>query len=202
MKIIFLKKQDGKSNWRVRISITIMLSCSIFMSFFMLNQPAATWQEAGEWQVRVYQKADHMMSTTPPWLLINEFKMGLTRQESDPPVWCLQVEDIGENELLPGISQLLIYYSEDLIVVDGYALNKENQKVMNIDEFFDLSLYGSEFFSPQRKRYQNLLMFVNEKVKVELCEEKGKNAWWDKDHPWWINYESNNPPLKAQLQLD
>jgi hypothetical protein len=128
--------------------------------------------------------------------------MDLTREETGPAVWCLQVEDIGSNELFPGISRLVIYYSEDLKIVDGYALNTENRKVMTINEFFQLSLYGSEFFSPQRKRYQNLLMFVNEKVKVKLCKEEGKNAWWDKDHSWWINYESNNPPLKAQLQLE
>jgi len=200
MKIIFVKKQDGKSNWRIRFLIAISLSCSILISFFILNQLVAKWEEAGEWQVRVYQRADHMMSTTPPWLMINELKMGLTRQKSGSAVWCLQVEDIGGNELFPGISQLLIYYSEDLKVVNGYALNKKNQKVMNIEEFFHLSLYGAEFFSPQRKRYQNLLMLMNKKVKVELCEEKGRNVWWDKDHPWWIIYESNDPPLKAQLE--
>jgi hypothetical protein len=202
MKIIFFKKQRGKSNWKRKIIITISISCCMLMSTFMLNQPAATWQEADQWQVKVYQKADHMMADAPPWLMINEFKMDLTRQESQPPVWCLQVEDMGGNELLPGISSLLIYYSKDSKVIDGYAFNEENKKVMIIDEFFELSLYGSEFFSPQRKRYQNLLMIVKDEVKVELCEEKGKNAWWDKEHPWWINYESNNPPLKAQLQSE
>jgi len=202
MKIIFLKKQVGRSSWRIGILKTIIVSCSILIAFFILNQPDAAWQEADEWQVKVYQKADQMMSDAPPWILINEFKMDLTREETGPAAWCLQVEDIGSNEMLPGISRLAIYYSEDLKIVDGYALNMENQKVMNINEFFQLSLYGSEFFSPQRKRYQNLLMLVKGDVKIKLCEEKGKNVWWDRDHSWWINYESNNPPLKAQLQFE
>lgn len=199
MKIIFFKKQGGKGKFRNRFIITISLSCSILMSFFVLNQPVAKWEETGEWQVKVYQKADHMMADAPPWLMVNELKMTLTKQESRLIPWCLQVEDIQGNELLPGISRLLIYYSEDLKVVDGFALNEKNQKVMKIGEFFYLSVYGSEFFSPQRKRYQDLLLVLKERVKVELSEEKGKNAWWEKDHPWWVIYESTDPPLKAQF---
>jgi hypothetical protein len=184
---------------KTKLITTIVLSCSILIFFYLLNQPAVEWQEAGQWQIRVYQKADHMMSGDPPYLTVNELKMDLTRQEDSPIVWRLQIHDINGNQLFPGIVGLIINYSEDLKIVNGYALNDSGQKVMDIDKFFYLSLYGSEFFSPQRKKYQSLALLFNEKIKIELCKEKGRNVWWDKNHPWWIIYESDSPPLKAQL---
>lgn len=187
------------------LMIFVCIICTFLLSFFILNQPGFKWEKGGEWQVNVYQKANQMMDADPPWIMINELNMKLTRQESpqssDPSLWCLQVRDIKGDQLLPGVTQLLIYYSDDLKVVDGFCLNERNEKVMGIDEFFYLSLYGSEFFSPQRKRYLNLFLLVNEKVKIELSEDKGIQIWYDKDHPWWVIYESDNPPLRAQLQI-
>jgi len=95
---------------------------------------------------------------------------------------------------------LFIYYGEDLAMVDGYGVNAENEKVMGLREFFSLSLCGEEFFSLQRKRYQHLLMLVRDEVKVVLDEKRGKKAWWEKEHPWWVYFESDEPKLKAKLQ--
>ncbi len=179
--------------------------CVILLSFFILNQPGFKWEKGGEWQVNVYQKANHMMTDDPPWIEINELNMQLTRQESirtsDRSLWILEVKDIKGNELLPGVTQLLIYYSDELNVIQGYGLNEHNEKTMGIDEFFSLSLYGAEFFSPQRKIYQNLFLLLNEQVKIELSEARGIHIWYDKTHPWWITYESNEPSLRAQLQI-
>ncbi|MGI6677798.1 MAG: hypothetical protein ACOX2Q_01615 [Dehalobacterium sp.] len=189
------------------LMIFVSVLCIVLLSFFLLNGPGLKWEEGGEWQVKVYQKANHMMTDDPPWIKINELNMKLTRPESiqlstqHQPLWCLEVKDLEGNELLPGVSQLLIYYSDELKVVQGYGLNKDNKKVIGIDEFFSLSLYGAEFFSPQRKRYQNLFLLLNEQVKIELSEVKGIHIWYDKAHPWWVTYESNEPPLKAQLQI-
>lgn len=203
MKIIFFKKQNGKANPLTKILISICLLCSGFLSFILLNQPVHRWEEAGEWQIKVYQKADHMMTPTPPWLMINELNMSLTREsgQGEAP-WCLEVKDSMGNELFPGVSRLKIYYSEDLRIINGYALNETDGEVMSIEDFCRLSLYGPEFFSPQIKRYQDLLLLMRDKVKVDLSGEKERNVWWEKDHPWWVIYESNQPPLKAELQED
>ncbi|MGI6685353.1 MAG: hypothetical protein ACOX47_07735 [Bacillota bacterium] len=199
MKIIFLKKRGKNSILTLRLLLMICLVCLVFSSYLILNQPVAPWQEPGAWQVKVYQKADHMMSPTPTWICINELHLTLTREESGETPWCLEVKDNAGKELLPGITRLLIYYSDDLLVTDGWGLDQENRKIMGISEFFALSLYGEEFFTPHRKRYHNLRMFVQDRVKVELSEYKGENAWWDKEHPWWIIYENNKPPLKAEF---
>ncbi|ATW23828.1 hypothetical protein [Candidatus Formimonas warabiya] len=199
MKIVIFDRGKRKFSLTIKLTITIVLSCTISLSVYQLNQPALQWQEAGQWQVKVYQEADQMMSTTPPWLLVNELEMRLTRQENGPAPWCLQIRDIKGDQLFPGITGLLIYYSKDLKVVSGFALNENSGKAMDIHQFFDLSLYGSEFFCPQMKKYQSLGLLFRDQVKIELSEKRGRSAWWDKEHSWWITYESNDPPLKAQL---
>lgn len=187
------------------LMVFVSVLCLILLSFFILNLPGLKWEEGGEWQVNVYQKANHMMTDDPPWIEINELNMQLTRQESirtsDRSLWILEVKDIKGNELLPGVTRLLIFYSDELNVIQGYGLNEHNEKIMGIDEFFSLSLYGAEFFSPQRKRYQNIFLLLNEQIKIEQSEAKGINIWYDKTHPWWITYESNEPSLRAQLQI-
>ena len=180
MKIIFFKRKKDQHRLTMGLLIAICLFSGIAGFGIILNQPALGWEETASWQVKVYQRADHMMAPNPPWVMINELTMNLNRQESGDYPWCLCVQDKNGYELCPGITGLLIYYSEDLEIMEGYGLNPQNQKVMNIGDFFSLSLYGREFFSPQRKKYHHLIMSVRDRVRVELSDEKGKTVWWKK----------------------
>jgi len=165
--------------------------------------PEPKWQNGESWTVQVEQRADHLMTNDPPWITINNLEMQIIQNSSGPDgTWCVEIHDLDGRDLFPGVQKLQVYYSDDFAIVGGHAVTQNSQTAWEIQEFWDYSLYGRDFFeiNPETTKIKRLLSRNPESV--ILNEEKGRTCTWEKNQSWWTNYQSDNPPLRATLYQD
>lgn len=197
MKIIRLKIQPAR---RTRLFLLGAALLIILLAFAWRagGQTGIDWQDNLSWQVNIYQRADQMKITAPPWLLVNELNMTLNSNE--PVGWLLTVRDADGRELYPGITELQVLYSSDLKIVAGTAFRQNAQPVMSLPEFCQKSLYNQEFFDISLEQRLTLSNFwLGRSGKVDLNKDKDQYSHWEKGQPWWSQYQSVSPPLRGEL---
>lgn len=180
------------------LGLVVMLGV-LYLGFNWLISPKPDWDDGDKWQVKVYQRADHIKHNDPPWLLVNELEMTLTHQILGDNLWHLEVYDRNGCELFPGIQKLTVNYSDDLQIIGGSTFNADNQPDIALNEFWECSLYSLEFFDISSSQKQLSGHRLTQPNSVILNQEKGRSCVWEKGHPWWTSYQSEQPPIKAEL---
>lgn len=178
----------------------VILTGLLYWALNYAAQPEPKWQADKSWRVHVEQRADHLMTSDPPWITVNNLEMKLS-QTSDYPdrSWCVNVWDQEGRELFPGVQALRIDYSADFDLLGGRALNAESEPAFEIQEFWVYSLYGPDFFEVTPKTSSIQSLWSDEPQTIILNKSAGRSCTWEKNKAWWTEYQSAHPPIRATL---
>lgn len=179
---------------------TVVLLGFLYWALNYAAQPKPKWSADQNWRVHVEQRADHLMTSNPPWITVNYLEMKLSLDCNHPAgIWCVGIWDQEGRELFPGVQKLQIDYSADFNLLDGRALNPQNEPACTIQEFWAYSLYGPDFFKVAPKTSNIRSLWSDKPQMIILDKPAGKTCTWEKDRTWWTEYQSADPPIRATL---